>query len=110
MTDKPRTSRVKVFCPRCEESYMPNRHISSRSGNINLDGSFFGTSLPHIFLKHFSSAFVVPPKIYHFSPKIFGFQVFGKRGSKFYQPVSGGVRFTDDDPKAENYLTKPQAL
>jgi casein kinase II subunit beta len=25
MSDKPRASRVKVYCPRCEESYVPNR-------------------------------------------------------------------------------------
>ncbi len=73
MTDKPRTSRVKVYCPRCEESYMPNRHVSSRSGNINLDGSFFGTSLPHIFLKQYPTAVVVPPKVHYYQPKIFGF-------------------------------------
>lgn len=38
--DKLRVSRVKVFCPCCEESYLP------RFQNINLDGFFFGTSLP----------------------------------------------------------------
>lgn len=45
MSDEPRTSRVKVFCPKCEEVYMP------KDKNVNLDGSFFGTSFPHAFLK-----------------------------------------------------------
>jgi hypothetical protein len=52
---------------------MPNRHLSSRSGNINLDGSFFGAGFPHVFLKHFPTCVVMPPKVYHYAPKIFGF-------------------------------------
>ena len=94
MNDKPRTSRVKVYCPRCEESYVPNRG-SARS--LNLDGSVFGTSLPHVFLKYYPTAVVRPPKIYHYTPKIFGFQVYGKPGSKFYRPTVGGIRFTEDE-------------
>ena len=68
MNDKPRSSRVKVFCPRCEESYVPNRLINhqGRSGTLNIDGSMFGTSLPQIFLKHFPTAVVLPPKVYHY--------------------------------------------
>jgi hypothetical protein len=89
---------------------MPNRHLSSRSGNINLDGSFFGSDFPQVFLKHFPTAVVLPPKVYHYQPKIFGFQVFGKRGSKFYKPVFGGIRFTEDDPNAEDYLQKQANL
>jgi len=112
MTDKQRTSRVKVYCPRCEESYMPNRNLASRSGNINLDGSFFGSDLPHVFLKHYPTAVVVPPKVYHYQPKIFGFQVFGKRGSKYFKPANytGGVRFTEDDPDAQAILQPSQLV
>jgi hypothetical protein len=84
--------------------------LTSRSGNINLDGSFFGTDLPHIFLKHYPTAVVVPPKVYHYSPKIHGFQVFGKRGSKFFKPSNfmGSVRFTEDDPDALSLLPYQQ--
>ena len=35
---------VKVFCPKCEEIYIP------KDKNLNLDGSFFGVSFPHVFL------------------------------------------------------------
>jgi casein kinase II subunit beta len=45
MSDDLRTSRVKVFCPRCEEVYLP------KYKNINIDGAYFGTSFPHVFLK-----------------------------------------------------------
>ena len=65
---------------------------------MNLDGSVFGTALPHAFLKQFPTAVVPPPKVYHYQPKIFGFQIFGKCGSKLYKPTIGQVRFTEDDP------------
>lgn len=35
----------------------------------------------------------MPPKIYHYEPKIFGFKVVGKRGSKFYNPPKGNIRY-----------------
>jgi len=35
----------------------------------------------------------LPPKIYHYEPKIFGFKVVGKRGSKFYNPPKGNIRY-----------------
>ena len=37
-----------------------------------------------MFLKHFPTAVVLPPKVHYYQPKLFGFQVCGKRGSKFY--------------------------
>jgi casein kinase II subunit beta len=77
-SDKLRTSRLKVFCPRCEEIYLP------KYKNVNIDGSFYGTSLPHIFLATYPEAIILPPKIYFYEPKIFGFRLFGKKGSNFY--------------------------
>eukprot|EP01015_Nassula_variabilis_P017159 TRINITY_DN2677_c0_g1_i5.p1 TRINITY_DN2677_c0_g1~~TRINITY_DN2677_c0_g1_i5.p1 ORF type:complete len:178 (+),score=17.71 TRINITY_DN2677_c0_g1_i5:47-580(+) len=37
-----RTSRVKVYCPKCEEIYIPKRKC------IDVDGAYFGCSFPHI--------------------------------------------------------------
>jgi casein kinase II subunit beta len=37
-------SRVKVFCPKCEEIYKPRQKCSE------VDGAFFGTSFPQVFL------------------------------------------------------------
>ena len=48
----------------------------------------------------------MPPKIYHYQPKIFGFQVFGKRGSKFYKPAIGGVRYAEDDELGNGNLVQ----
>lgn len=39
------TSRVKVYCPRCQDVYIP------RQKQLDIDGAYFGTSFPHIFLK-----------------------------------------------------------
>jgi len=91
MSDKLRTSRVKVYCPKCEESYLP------RYKNMSLDGSFFGTSFPQIFLKNFPYAIILPPKVYYYEPKIFGFKIVGKRGSKYHKPVSGPIRYPEEE-------------
>jgi casein kinase II subunit beta len=78
MSDKIRTSRLKVYCPRCEETYLP------KYKNLNIDGSYYGTSLPQIFLKNYPNVIILPPKVYYYEPKIFGFKLFTKRGSKFH--------------------------
>ena len=81
LSDTLKTSRFKVYCPRCEEVYLP------KFRSINIDGAYFGTSLPHIFLQHFPNAIIIPPKVYLYEPKIHGFNIYGKRGSKFYEPA-----------------------
>jgi casein kinase II subunit beta len=90
LSDNLRTSRFKVFCPRCEEAYMP------KFKSINIDGAYFGTSLPHIFLMHYPEAIILPPKVYYYEPKIYGFKIYGKRGSKAYKPVLGQVKYIED--------------
>lgn len=76
MSDESRTSRVKVYCPRCEEIYVP------RDKEVNLDGSFFGTSFPHIFLASYTGM-IQQKEAQKYVPKLFGFKIFGKPGSKF---------------------------
>ena len=39
------TSRVKVYCPRCVDVYLP------RQKQLDIDGAYFGASFPHVFLK-----------------------------------------------------------
>jgi len=75
-----------------------------RYQNINLDGFFFGSALPHIFMRHFPKAIFLPPKVYNYYPKIYGFKLFGKRGSKYYKPATGGVKFTEDDEAIKNLV------
>lgn len=93
ISDIPRTSRFKVFCPRCEEVYIPKTRTN------NVDGACFGTSFPHAFLKNFPNLVILPPKVYLYEPKIAGFKIYGKRGSKFHQPLTenGTVRLTESE-------------
>ena len=60
---------------------------------MNIDGAYFGTSFPHHFLTHFKQAIILPPKIYHYEPKISGFKLVGKRGSKYYDPPKGNISY-----------------
>ncbi len=64
---------------------------------MNIDGSYFGTSFPAQIMNEFPNAVVLPPKVYFYEPKIFGFTLFGKRGSKYYDPPKGAIRFTEDE-------------
>lgn len=90
ISDIPRTSRFKVFCPRCEEVYVPKIRYT------NVDGACFGTSFPQVFLKNYPTAVILPPKVYLYEPQIYGFKVYGKRGSKYFNPGNGTVRETED--------------
>merc|ERR1719473_1565884 len=40
MSEELRTSRVKVFCPRCQEVYIPKKKCP------DVDGAYFGCSFP----------------------------------------------------------------
>lgn len=44
MSEELRTSRVKVFCPRCEDVYIPKKKCP------DVDGAYFGCSFPQIML------------------------------------------------------------
>jgi len=48
---------------------------------LDIDGAYFGTSFPHIFLKQFPE--LLPKGPAKFVPKIYGFKIFGMRGSKY---------------------------
>jgi hypothetical protein len=45
LSDLPRNYTVNVFCPRCHNLYFPK---STRQANI--DGAYFGTTFPHLYL------------------------------------------------------------
>eukprot|EP00826_Nyctotherus_ovalis_P001499 TRINITY_DN1023_c0_g1_i4.p1 TRINITY_DN1023_c0_g1~~TRINITY_DN1023_c0_g1_i4.p1 ORF type:complete len:133 (+),score=36.34 TRINITY_DN1023_c0_g1_i4:550-948(+) len=75
VSDEAKTSRVKVYCPRCQEAYVP------RDKDMNLDGSFFGTSFPHVFLAHYQDM-IQEKKPEKYIPKLFGFKICGKPGSR----------------------------
>ena len=92
-----RTSRFKMFCPRCEEVYLP------KARQVNIDGAYFGTSFPHVFQMHYPLAVILPPKIYYYEPKIFGFKLYGKRGSKYFDPPKGNQKNIEDSMQSLDY-------
>ncbi len=51
MSEDLRTSRVKVYCPKCEEVYIPKKKCP------DVDGAYFGCSFPNIFLLVFDRIF-----------------------------------------------------
>ena len=73
MSNEIRTSRVKVFCPRCQEVYYP------KDKNGELDGAFFGSSFPHVLLQTFPYMYPLLPHN-QYVPKIAGFKVHNGRG------------------------------
>ncbi len=71
-------SRVKVYCPICCEVYKP------RVRNNDIDGAYFGTSFPQIFFMAYPDLNPKVNKVKKYIPKLYGFRIFGKEGSKYY--------------------------
>ncbi|KAL0720511.1 hypothetical protein Bca4012_035110 [Brassica carinata] len=72
-SDIPRSSTVKIYCPKCEDLYYPR---SKYQGNI--DGAYFGTTFPHLFLMAHGNMKPLKPS-QNYVPKIFGFKVHKKQ-------------------------------
>ena len=74
LSDVARQSAVKLFCPRCEDVYYPR---SGTHGNV--DGAYFGTTFPHLFLMTFPSLRPDRKKVKEvaesYVPKVFGFKI-----------------------------------
>ncbi|CAM8909576.1 unnamed protein product [Rhodiola kirilowii] len=66
--DIPRSSTVKVYCPKCEDVYYP------RSKYQDVDGAYFGTTFPHLFLMTYPHLKPQKPS-QSYIPRIFGFKV-----------------------------------
>ncbi|MFS7906454.1 putative casein kinase II, regulatory subunit, casein kinase II subunit beta [Helianthus anomalus] len=67
--DIPRSSTVKIYCPKCEDIYYPR---SKYQGNI--DGAYFGTTFPHLFLMTYGH--LKPQKAtQNYVPRVFGFKL-----------------------------------
>ncbi|ODV89085.1 hypothetical protein CANCADRAFT_3724 [Tortispora caseinolytica NRRL Y-17796] len=66
LSDVLSTDTVKLFCPKCEDLYKPKSYR-----HINIDGAFFGTTFPHMFMQFYPHC--IPSKSsQRYIPKIFG--------------------------------------
>ncbi|GAB4834655.1 casein kinase 2 regulatory subunit [Ancistrocladus abbreviatus] len=68
-SDIPRSSTVKIHCPKCEDIYYPR---SKYQGNI--DGAYFGTTFPHLFLMTYPHLKPQKPS-QSYIPRVFGFKI-----------------------------------
>ena len=68
-SDLPRTNTVKVFCPRCENLYVPR---SQRQANI--DGAYFGSTCAHLLFHVYPEMMPSPPSQLY-TPRIYGFKI-----------------------------------
>ena len=92
-------SRVKVYCPKCEDVYLP------RIKFVDIDGAYFGKSFPIIFFQTFPE--LIPDeakKLY--LPKIFGFKIFGMTGSKYENKAITDNKIGKEKKKIKNKSEK----
>ncbi|XP_024030636.1 casein kinase II subunit beta-2 [Morus notabilis] len=69
-SDIPRSTTVKIYCPRCEDVYYPR---SKYQGNI--DGAYFGTTFPHLFLMTYGHLKPTKASSQNYVPRVFGFKL-----------------------------------
>eukprot|EP00239_Pterosperma_sp_CCMP1384_P007238 CAMPEP_0197848676 /NCGR_PEP_ID=MMETSP1438-20131217/9579_1 /TAXON_ID=1461541 /ORGANISM="Pterosperma sp., Strain CCMP1384" /LENGTH=307 /DNA_ID=CAMNT_0043461037 /DNA_START=510 /DNA_END=1433 /DNA_ORIENTATION=+ len=79
VSDTVRTAMVQLYCPKCRDTYSP-----TRSRQKCIDGAYFGTTFPHLFLMHFDGKYdknnkplveIPTPDDRPYEPKVFGFKV-----------------------------------
>jgi casein kinase II subunit beta len=68
LTDELRASKVKVFCPKCEQVYAPKNRCK------DLDGGYVGVSFPQVFLQSYRSLLPLD-EAKPFVPRVFGFKL-----------------------------------
>lgn len=69
LSDVPRHSTVKLFCPKCWDIFFPRSVAHS-----HLDGAYWGTTFPHLFLHTYPD--LVPERSpERYVPRIFGFKI-----------------------------------
>eukprot|EP01045_Picozoa_sp_COSAG04_P018879 COSAG04_NODE_1784_length_5588_cov_2.790854_2_plen_237_part_00 len=68
-SDVPRQRTVKIFCPKCDDIYFPKQ-----SRHMNLDGCYFGTTFPHLFL-HMYGDQQPPLPTEKYTARIYGFKL-----------------------------------
>ncbi|XP_062073838.1 casein kinase II subunit beta-1-like isoform X2 [Humulus lupulus] len=67
-SDIPRATTVKIYCPKCEDVYYP------RSKYQDIDGAYFGTTFPHLFLMTYGHL-KQQKASQNYVPRVFGFKL-----------------------------------
>ena len=87
VSEELRRSRVKIFCPKCEDVYVPKHKYS------DVDGAYFGVSFPHMFLMTYPDLFVKQENS-GYVPRIYGFKIYKRKGSKYDE--NGNKKLTNN--------------
>mmetsp|Transcript_31627 Transcript_31627/g.52829 ORF Transcript_31627/g.52829 Transcript_31627/m.52829 type:complete len:814 (+) Transcript_31627:183-2624(+) len=74
VSDEPKLGTYKLFCPKCRDLF--NCSTSQR----HIDGAYFGTTFPHIFLMTYEDLVPVAPQT-TFVPRVFGFKIHASSNS-----------------------------
>ena len=69
LTNQPFMGPVYMYCPRCEDIY----HSRSNRHSV-IDGAYFGTTFPHLFLLCYPNAVPVKTSM-RYEPTVFGFRI-----------------------------------
>ncbi|GFH46106.1 casein kinase 2 beta chain, CK2B [Chaetoceros tenuissimus] len=93
LSDLPRNFTVNVFCPRCHGLFFPK---STRQANI--DGAYFGTTFPHLYLMTHPDMVPVRPT-QEYTPRVYGFKI--NEQSLYYRNNQDVTR------RVENSSTRP---
>lgn len=100
--DSSRQAAVRLYCSKCEDLYVPK---SSRHATI--DGAYFGTSFPGMFLQVHSSCLPEKPTE-RFVPKIFGFKIHKHaKLARWQEKQRQEMLKRIDDKGPEEHSTKP---
>ena len=90
---------VKVFCPRCGETYTTCRAVNSSLSPHALrpDGAYFGPTFPHLFFMTFDDEVREAARVQEaYTPRVYGFRVHSSSSST----LAGAMqRIARDDNK-----------
>lgn len=99
-TDVPRVSTVKLYCPKCQDIYIPKRRR-----HANIDGAYFGTTFPHLLLQMYPDQ--IPPRSTQtYVPRIYGFKI---HKSAFPQNSSSTTATTSAAPASSTSKAGPSS-
>ncbi|SCV00578.1 LANO_0F07580g1_1 [Lachancea nothofagi CBS 11611] len=100
LTDSLGKLTVRLYCPSCQDLYLPQ---SSR--HLCLEGAFWGTSFPGVFLKHFKELedYVDRKTKETYQLRVFGFCISDEA------PSGSRMRWLRQYPKTEEELAELEA-
>ncbi|XP_043071203.1 suppressor-of-stellate-like protein [Drosophila grimshawi] len=93
-------SRVKVYCPRCQDVYQPYKCCTM------LDGAIFGSSFPHLFFMQWPQLRPQPPTR-KYTPRLYGFKL---HKSALLPPPTESPSDNNDNSSSKAKVGTPPAL